>query len=212
MEPEAYDMPDELEELGVRVEYKHLEVGDYIPLPEVVVERKSMRDLVKSIYDNRLFIQCSNMLKYYTKVLIIIEHDKPIEEVIENPLIVYGALSSIALDLNIPMINSYSARDTAYILLALAKRKRENRPMLKKIKKGNSLYEQQLAILTSLPGIGEKSAIRLLERFGSPYNVINANVSELARVIGYSKASRLNKILLSSYIEKDEKFDTSWFT
>ncbi|RMF30602.1 MAG: heavy metal resistance protein CzcA, partial [Candidatus Nitrosothermus koennekii] len=53
-------VPDELEELGVRVEYKHLEVGDYIPLPEVVVERKSMRDLVKSIYDNRLFIQCSN--------------------------------------------------------------------------------------------------------------------------------------------------------
>lgn len=205
-------VPLELTNLGVRVEYKHLEVGDYIPLPEVVVERKCIKDLVKSIYDGRLFIQCSNMLKHYDKAVIIVEHDDNIQELIDNPLIVYGALASIALDFNIPIINSYSAKDTAYILLALAKRKKESsKPMLKKIKKGNSLYEQQLALLTAFPGIGEKSAIKLLERCGTPLNIINANISELGRVIGYAKASKVKKILATNYVEKNETFDTSWF-
>lgn len=202
-------VPLELSNLGARVEYKHLEVGDYIPLPEVVVERKCMKDLIKSIYDGRLFVQCSNMLKHYDKALLIIEYED-IE--IDNPLIIYGALSSIILDFNIPTINSYSAKDTAYILLALAKRKkRSSKPMLKKIRKGNSLYEQQLLTLTALPGIGEKSAIKLLDRFGTPLNVINANVSELARIIGYAKASKIKKMLTTSYMNKNETFDTSWF-
>jgi DNA excision repair protein ERCC-4 len=202
-------VPLELANLGARVEYKHLEIGDYIPLPEVVVERKCMRDLIKSIYDGRLFIQCSNMLKHYDKALLIVEYE---DIAIDNPLIVYGALSSIALDFDISIINSYSALDTAYTLLALAKRKRtSSKPMLKKIKKSNSLYEQQLLALAALPGIGEKSAIKLLDRFGSPLQVMNANVSELARVIGYAKASKIKKMLATSYRDNDEIFDTSWF-
>ncbi len=202
-------VPLELSNMGARVEYKHLEVGDYIPLPEVIVERKCTRDLIKSIYDGRLFVQCSNMLKHYEKAVLIVEYN---DVHIDNPLIVYGALASIALDFNIPIINSYSARDTASILLALAKRKKSSsKPILKKIRKGSSLYEQQLSILVALPGIGEKSAIKLLDKFGTPLNVANANVSELARIIGYAKASKIKKVLTSIYKDRDEVFDTSWF-
>ncbi len=73
------------------------------------------------------------------------------------------------------------------------------------------MYEQQLLALAALPGIGERSAIKLLDRFGSPLHVMNANVSELARVIGYAKASKIKKMLTTSYRDNDEMFDTSWF-
>ncbi len=205
------EVPYELERLGVNINYARLEVGDYIPLPEVVVERKSMKDLIRSIYDGRLFMQCSEMIKHYERALIIVEYTN-IQDLIENPAIVYGALASIALDLNISILNAYSARDTAYILLALAKRDKDSKkPMLKKIKKSSSLKEQQLTIIASFPGIGEKLAIRLLERFNTPLAIVNANTNELARVIGYARAERLKKILESKYRVKMEEFDTHWF-
>ncbi len=204
------NVPKELEKLGVNLEYKHLPIGDYIPLPELVVERKSMHDLINSIYDGRLFIQSSNMLKHYEKGLVIVEYEN-IVNILDNPLIVYGALASIALS-NISLINSYSEKDTAYILFSLAKRKSIlDKPLLKKIKKGNTLYEQQLSILLSLPGIGEKNAIKLLERFGSPINVISANTSELGRIIGYTRASKLKSILIKNFKEREELFDKHWF-
>ncbi len=202
------NVPKELERLGVTIEYKHLPIGDYIPLPELVVERKSMQDLINSIYDGRLFIQSSNMLKHYEKILIIIEY----ENIIDNPLVIYGALASLVWS-NISLINSYSERDTACILFSLAKRKSIlDKPLLKKIKKGNTLYEQQLSILLSLPGIGEKNAIKLLQRFGSPAGVINANISELAKVIGYTRASKLRDVLSKQFIEREERFDKHWFS
>lgn len=205
-------VPYELERLGVNVDYTHLEVGDYIPLPDVVVERKSIRDMVRSIYDGRLFMQASQMLKHYSKALIIIEYDTRLEELVDNKLVVYGALASLALEFNIPLINSYSSSDTAYILLALARRRKEyNKPMLKKIKKPDTLKEQQLALISSLPGIGEKLASKLLERFGSPIEVFNAKINELERIIGYKRAERVKNVLESKYKERREVFDTKWF-
>ncbi len=42
-------------------------------------------------------------------------------------------------------------------------------PLFKKIKKSSDLQKQQLSVLCSLPGIGEKFAVRMLEKFGTPF-------------------------------------------
>lgn len=208
----ASEVPYELEKFGVNINYEHLEVGDYIPLPELVVERKSLRDLVKSIYDGRLFTQCSEMIKHYERALMIVEYDRLLDEVIDNPLIVYGALISIILEFNISIINSYSTRDTALILFSLANRKgKESKPMLKKIKKSNSIKNQQLTLIASLPTIGGKLAEKLLDKFGSPYAIMNANTNELANVIGYARAKKVRNIIDTIYKEKEEIFDKHWF-
>ncbi len=55
--------------------------------------------------------------------------------------------------------------------------------------------------MKGLPNIGEKSAERLLEAFGTVRNVFNANKNQLIAVpnIGRKKSSEVTKILTLRY-------------
>jgi DNA excision repair protein ERCC-4 len=74
------------------------------------------------------------------------------------------------------------------------------------MRKEKSEYNQQLSILSSLPGIGDKLATRMLDKFISPKNALNASVAELAKIpgLGVSRAQRVRKILDDKYTLKDE--------
>jgi len=50
-------------------------VGDYILTPDIVVERKSISDLIGSFRDGRLYQQCEAMLKYYKIACLLLEFD-----------------------------------------------------------------------------------------------------------------------------------------
>ena len=183
-------IPDLLRSVGLNLEMKTLAVGDYIVAPETVVERKSIRDLISSVFDGRLFDQCSRLKENFQFPVVLMEGNvDEIEEIADNPLIFYGAISSVVLDFRIPVIPTPSASHTAKMLVSMCSRKEHSRgPFLKKIKKSSDLQKQQLSSLCSLPGIGEKLAIRTLEKFGSPLNAFNATAAELAKVEGLSKA------------------------
>ncbi len=91
-------IPDLLNGIGINLEIKMLPVGDYIVAPETIVERKSISDLVSSVFDGRLFDQCNRMKENFQFPIIIIEGDiDEIEELIENPFVFYGAVSSVAM-------------------------------------------------------------------------------------------------------------------
>ncbi len=66
-------VPTLLKNLGVFVDYEQLTVGDYVVTTETAIERKTVYDLINSIYDGRLFIQCSDLVNHYPKPFIIIE-------------------------------------------------------------------------------------------------------------------------------------------
>jgi DNA excision repair protein ERCC-4 len=193
-------VPDMLTQLGVSVDFASLKVGDYVVSYDCCVERKSARDLLNSIYDGRIFLQLREMLKNYSHAVVIVEGS--IEELeIDDPMVVYGALASLISDFKASVISTYSHMHTAYMLIALARRylrDSNGKPvLLKKISKGNSLREQQISIVASLPGVGNRLALRLLDRFATPLNVFNAPLVELARVegIGYARAARIKRVL-----------------
>jgi len=192
-------IPDLLRAVGINIEMKTLPVGDYIVAPETVVERKSIKDLISSVFDGRLFDQCNRLKENFQFPIILMEGNMDeINEITENPLIFYGAVSSIALDFKIPVIATPSADHTAKLLVSLCSRKELPKgPFLKKIKKSNDIQKQQLVALSSLPGVGEKLAIRMLEKFGSPLNVFNASSTELAKVqgLGNARAKKIKKML-----------------
>ncbi|MBP2625029.1 MAG: heavy metal resistance protein CzcA, partial [Nitrosopumilaceae archaeon] len=48
-------VPDLLRSVGVNLEIKTLQIGDYIVKPETVIERKNLKDFFVSIFDGRLF-------------------------------------------------------------------------------------------------------------------------------------------------------------
>ena len=188
-------IPQLLKGLGLEVEIVVLPVGDYIVAPETAVERKSINDFVSSVFDGRLFDQCYRLKENYANPVVILEGNADIiEEIVENPLVFYGAVARVVTEFKIPIIPTPSAYHTARMLVALCK-KREPAlgPFLKKIKKSADLQHQQLSAIGSLPGVGEKLASRLLERFGTPLGVFNATLADLSRVEGLGEA-RAKKI------------------
>ena len=121
-----------------------------------------------------------------------------IEEIMDNPLIFYGAISTVVLDFKIPVIPTPSAAHTAKLLVSMCSRKDASKgPFLKKIKKSPDLERQQLSSLCSLPGVGEKFAVRMLEKFGTPLKVFTATTAELAKVegLGEARAKKIKKVL-----------------
>ena len=197
-------IPELLKKVGVNVEIKTLSIGDYIVAPETVVERKSIKDFMSSIFDGRLFDQCNRLKEHFQFPIILIEGNvDEIDEIAENPLVFYGAISSVAIDFKIPIIPTPNASHTAKLLVSMCSRKDVTKgPFLKKIRKSNDIQRQQLSVLCSLPGVGEKLAIRLLEKFGTPLRALSASTSELSKIDGLGSA-RARKI--KSMLEKKSK-------
>lgn len=200
-------IPTLLREIGIKIEMTNLPIGDYIVASETVVERKSIHDFITSVFDGRLFDQCERLLKHFEHPAIIIEGNvDEIAQITENPLVFYGAISTIALDFKIPILPTPNASNTAKLLVAMSARQGKTKgPFLKKIRKSGDVHRQQLSILCSLPGVGEKLASRMLEKFGSPRNSLNASAIELSKIegMGELRAQKIRKLLDSE--AKDDK-------
>ena len=192
-------IPDLLKAVGMGVEMKTLPIGDYIVSPETIVERKSIKDLMASVFDGRLYDQCNRLKENFEHPIVLVEGNvDEIEEITDNPLVFYGAISRVTLEFKIPIIHTPSASHTAKLLVALCSKKDgPTGPYLKKIKKSSNLETQQLSTLCSLPGIGEKFAVRMLEKFGTPLKVFSATTSELSKVegLGESRAKKIKNML-----------------
>ncbi|KAG2473252.1 MAG: ERCC4 domain-containing protein, DNA excision repair protein ERCC-4 [Nitrosopumilales archaeon] len=204
-------IPELLRAVGINIEMKTLPIGDYIVAPETIVERKSIHDLISSIFDGRLFDQCNRLKEHFKFPIILIEGNlDEINNITENPLIFYGAISGIALDFKIPVLPTPNADHTAKLLVSLCSRKESSTgPFLKKIRKSNDMQKQQLTVLSSLPGVGEKLALRMLEKFGSPFRVFSASSTELAKVdgVGGVRAKKIKKMLeaTSKHLKKSNQ-------
>ena len=192
-------IPDLLKAIGINLEIKTLPIGDYIVAPETIIERKSISDLISSIFDGRLFDQCNRLKEHFQFPIILVEGDvTKIEQLADNPLVFYGAMSSIVLDFKIPIIPTANVSHTAKLLVSMCSRKDVAKgPFIKKIKKSNDLQKQQLAMLCSLPNVGEKIAIRMLEKFGTPLEVLSASTADLSKIngLGNTRAKKIKKML-----------------
>jgi DNA excision repair protein ERCC-4 len=214
-------IPDLLCKSAVIVDFAQLKVGDYIVSPDTAVERKTVNDLVHSIYDGRLYVQCADLVKHYLKPIVIVQGDltrlldipADIEEekkkkMAERLPLVLDALATVAIEFRIPVLHVPDAEHTALLLGVLAAKGLQaaegggvtSGPLLKKIRKENSVYLQQLSVLSSVPGVGDKLASRMLQKFKTPQRALTATAAELATIPGFglARAQRMRKILDNS--------------
>lgn len=238
-------IPELLRNAGAIIDFAQLKVGDYIVSPEIAIERKTVRDLVSSIYDGRLFIQCSDLVTHYQKPLLVVQgniaelaeapeegeddnakqagnnNNNGVRRLAERMPLAYDALATVATEFRIPIIHTSSGEQTAQLLVTLVNKSlrdgKATGPLLRKIKKENPVYIQQLSVLSSVPGIGEKLAARMLDKFQTPKRALNASAAELATIPGFgiARAERVRKILDSpnkvsqvvqkTLFEEDEK-------
>jgi len=107
-----------------------------------------------------------------------------------------GFLISITLKHKIPVIYSKNSKDTAKFIFVLLKRK-EKETRLNVRKKTLNKKEQLQIIIEGFPGIGPKAAKKLLEKFKTIKNIINASQEELKEVIG--KKAEIFKLIEEHY-------------
>jgi len=181
---------------------ERLAMGDF-QVDGLVFERKTLPDFALSVIDGRLFRQMARLAASPLKGVLILEgqsRDLRQGEIHREAL--QGALITTSLVLGIPVLRALGPAETARLMVYAARQ-------VSRIAAGGlprsgfrpkGRRKQQLYILQSLPGVGPARAARLLERFGSVQNVLNAGVEDLTAVdgVGGNTARNIRRVIRES--------------
>jgi len=190
----------ELVKQGCEIEFRHLGVGDYI-IKDVVIERKTISDFISSMINGRLRTQLQNLQQIKNKLLLIEgidEYELYHEENSVNENAVRGFILSILLNHQIPIVYTKDYEDTAKFIKVLAKKPSKEAEFPTNIKpRATSVSEQLQFIMEGFPGIGPKTAKKLLNEFKTIKNIINADIKDLEKSIG--KKAEIFKLIDHKY-------------
>ncbi len=190
----------ELISFGFEVEFRELKIADYI-VKNVAIERKTVSDFLSSMLNKRLLNQIEELQQYENKLLIIEgidEHELYSDDNLGiNANAIRGFLLSIVLKYKTPIIFTKNSEDTARFISILS-RKKSKEIALRVKKKSLNKKEQLQFIIESFPGVGPKTAKKLLEKFKTIKNIINASQEELRNIIG-KKADIFKNLIEESY-------------
>ena len=201
----ASGVPEELSKLNVRVYFSRLPVADYVLNPELAVERKSVRDLVSSIYDSRLFYQAAKLSAAYAKPFLLVEGDsKEVESLAKNLKSFYGAIANVTLAYGLRVLYTADRRETAVAIAALlgqARAKPLARMPSEVPPKAKEVPLQQVYLVAAIPGVGRRLAEKLLSKYGTPRRVMSLTAGELAMTpgIGWKRAEKIRAMMDAKY-------------
>ena len=197
----------EMVENDVHVNLERLEHADYVLSSRCGAEIKTVSDFVDSIIDGRLLQQIKNMKNNFERPIIVIEGSEDIyavRNVHHNSIL--GMMATIAVSYGIPIIQTKNFKETASLLLIIAKREQEETSKdfnLHADRKPSTLKEQQEYLVSSFPGINAALSKPLLKHFKTIKNLVNADLDELQKVekIGPSKAKQIKDVVEKEYKE-----------
>ena len=201
----ASGVPEELSKLNVRVYFSRLPVADYVLSPDIAVERKTVRDLVSSVYDSRLFYQAARISAAYSKPYLLVEGDsKEVEKVAKNVKSFYGAVANVTLAYGLRILYTANESETAVAISALlthAGAKPLARMPSELPPKAKSVPQQQVYLVSSIPGIGRRLAEKLLQKYGTPRRVMSLTAGEMAMTqgLGWKRAEKIRDMLDAKY-------------
>ena len=176
---------DDLKVIG-----KQLEIGDIVISEKIAIERKEKLDFVNSIIDKRLFPQLIDLAKNYKRPILILEGAQNIYSLRNiNPNVIRATLSSIAIDLRIPILYTDSMEETAKMIQTIAKRnvRTKKQISLADNKRSFSENEEIEKFVSSIPKINVVNAKGLLTHFKSIKKLVNAKEDKLIKIDGIGK-------------------------
>ena len=178
-----------LEKAGIEVKIDYLEAGDYLA-GDVLVERKTVMDLLGSVRSGRLWRELDKMKRAEgVRPVVAIEGSLALAEKLSkwSPTAICGVVNSIALDWGIPTVFLPSRRWMVMYLIQLAKSAElEGRRVraLRVKEKAESLRDYARMVVEGLPMVSGARAVALLEHFGTLRRLFSASVDELMEVEG----------------------------
>ena len=192
--------------MGVNLKLEQLIVGDYIVSERAGIERKSAQDFNDSLKDGRLFNELFNLRSNFERPILVLEGDPFIDSSIEENAL-YGAISSIILNLGVILYKTKDPDETAKFLYQLAKKEHSISKGEYKLRfdKKPIEYSRLLEyVVAGIPGVNAHRAKSLLSDLKSLQELFNAEIGDLLKVenIGKKIAQEIYKI--SRYKYKDD--------
>ncbi|XP_018577642.1 DNA repair endonuclease XPF [Anoplophora glabripennis] len=217
------ELPPLIHKRGIDIEPLTITVGDYILTPEICVERKSLSDLIGSLNSGRLYQQCTQMSRYYSKPMLLIEFDQNKQFGWQNNYM----LSNDANDFNIQQKLLLLTLHFPKLKIIWSPSPYASAQLFEELKLGkdepNIEYaaatggEQDFDVIESkfnsniydfvqkLPGITSKNMNMFLRKCEKMDNVIKKSEEELKEILGNaSDAKTLYSILHESHKPNEE--------
>jgi len=194
----------ELTRLDVEISGESLEIGDYVASEEVAIERKESGDFIQSLIDDRLFSQLSALRSAYRRPVLIIEGEQLIGLRAVNPASIYGALASIAIRIQVPIIWTRNAEETANVMYRIARMEQIDSKKPLRTRSGEAKGSDAEAleyIMSGFPGVDTVTSRAILSEFGTLENIFTAEFKDLQRVkgVGPKIAGRIRRLLSTRY-------------
>nr|XP_022901914.1 DNA repair endonuclease XPF isoform X1 [Onthophagus taurus] len=196
------ELPPLIHKRGIEITPVQITVGDYILTPEICVERKSISDLIGSLNSGRLYQQCIQMSRYYTKPMLLIEFDQNKPFLFQNTYFLSSDSNSfdiqqklLLLTLHFPKLKiiwSPSPYASAQLFEELKQGKEQpNIEYASKIggeadvgtiesKYNSTIYD----FVQKLPGITSKNIDGFLRNVGNMSNATKKTEDELKDILG----------------------------
>lgn len=162
-------------------------LGDYLLDGRLLFERKTLKDLIHSIIDGRVFSQAARLVDSEYQAIFILEGTSAdIRDFKMKREAVQGALIYVSVILGIPVLRSTSPEETAFLMLATARQVRNvaDGTIQRHGYSPKGKRRRQMFILQGLPKIGKKRAKQLIQKFESVENVVNATYEDLMEIDG----------------------------
>lgn len=193
-----------------------LTVGDYILTPNICIERKSVRDLISSFKNGRLFNQVETMLQHYKFPMLLIEFDQNKSFTLDpfadhsstnlspaaNPSDLQSKIVLLTLAFpRLKVIWSSSPYQTAEIFEEIKKQQEEPDP-IKAVEIGlvpgedpgdQSWNQAPQDMLRAVPGITSKNMQRLTLELDNLTEVANLSEEMLALYVGKEVGGQIFK-------------------
>jgi Fanconi anemia group M protein len=184
--------------MGVNLRLEQLSVADYVISNRVGIERKNSKDFTDSIKDGRLFKELKILVETYERPILVLEDD-PFKESNLSENAIYGAISSIILNLGVTLYKTKDAKETAMFLYQLAKKEQSERKSVLKLRFDKAPIENSRLlefIVAGIPGVNNFRAKMLLKELKTLQNIFLADIPDLTKVenIGKKIAQEIYKI------------------
>jgi DNA excision repair protein ERCC-4 len=203
-----------------------LTVGDYILSPNICIERKSIKDLISSFKDGRLYSQAETMLQHYKSPMLLIEFDQNKSFTLEPFADLSGSLSSVSaanassdlqsklvlLTLAFPRLRiiwSSSPFQTAEIFESLKTQEEEPDPIAavrvgldKDMRAEDQAFNREPQdMLRVVPGVSAKNLKNLVIEARNIQEVANMSVAELKPAVGKEAGRQVHRFFNRSVLE-----------
>lgn len=111
-----------LEKQGVEIVITDLELGDHIVNKKIAFKRITIKDLLKSIFEEiKLFDQIKHLAARYDHTILIIEGEDPFfSGRTVNPGSIQGFLRKLAVSFQVPVVFTLNEAETSEIISSIA--------------------------------------------------------------------------------------------